>query len=66
MARYKHWGQRYDPISENICSEPACLNEGADYEDGRVKCARHLGNSLRLEVTGGPRMSTFRRVRQPN
>ena len=62
MARYKHWGYRYDPISENICSEPGCTREATDYEAGRVKCARHLGNAL--ELINAPSRSQVRAVRR--
>jgi len=46
---YKHWGKRYNPAEESICSAPGCMRGGVDFEQGRVKCSNHL--TLRLEVT---------------
>jgi len=45
---YKHWGKRYDPVEESICSADACMRGGVEIEGGKVKCSRHL--TLRLEV----------------
>ena len=48
---YKHWGKRYDPVEESICSADACMRGGVEIEGGKVKCSRHL--TLRLEVARG-------------
>lgn len=64
--RIKHWGKRYSPIAESICSTPGCMNEGSDFEGGLVKCSRCLRGSLRLEVRGaepqGPGLRPVRRL----
>ncbi len=60
MAPIKHWGKRYSAFAETICSTPGCMNEGADYDRGQVKCTRCLVNALRLEA---PRANARRTAR---
>ena len=63
--RIKHWGKRYSPIAESICSTPGCMNEGDEFRGGRVWCVRCLGHSLRLEVAGAVSQRTaVRQVRR--
>ena len=63
--KIKHWGKRYSPFAESICSTSGCMNEGSDFENGRVKCSRCLRGSLRLEVRGAePQEPTLRTVRR--
>jgi hypothetical protein len=54
---YKHWGKRYDPVEESICSADACMRGGVEIEGGKVKCSRHL--TLRLEVARGTTQTTY-------
>ncbi|HEY6028133.1 MAG TPA: hypothetical protein VIV09_14640 [Pseudolabrys sp.] len=57
----KHWGRGYNPAEEGICSEPGCMEPGADFQDGKVKCSGHL--QLRLEVRRGIRETRLPAVR---